>query len=230
MTRLFMSFFKCLYMFQKILFLALLTSLSFQFSIAQKTKEPIKVVQFSGMVFHEEGGNPVPLPYTNVAVMGTSRGAAADMDGFFSFVALAGETIVFSRIGFQTVEIKIPDTLVSDQYKWIQIMTEDNIILPEAIIMPWPSREHFKQEFLAIDISNELRENAQANLADEKLKEIRYSVPVDGRETTSLVIKQQATDYVYTGQMKPQNIFNPIAWKKFIDAWRRGDYKKKENK
>ena len=86
------------------------TSLSFQFSIAQKTKEPIKVVQFSGMVFHEEGGNPVPLPYTNVAVMGTSRGAAADMDGFFSFVALAGETIVFSRIGFQPVEIKIPDT------------------------------------------------------------------------------------------------------------------------
>jgi CarboxypepD_reg-like domain len=217
-------------MFQKILFLALLTSLSFQFSIAQKTKEPIKVVQFSGMVFHEEGGNPVPLPYTNVAVMGTSRGAAADMDGFFSFVALAGETIVFSRIGFRTVEIKIPDTLVSDQYKWIQIMTEDNIILPEAIIMPWPSKEHFKQEFLAIDISNELRENAQANLADEKMKEIRYSVPADGRETTSLVVKQQATDYVYTGQMKPQNIFNPIAWKKFIDAWRRGDFKKKENK
>ena len=62
------------------------------------------------------------------------------------------------------------------------------------------------------------------------MKEIRYSVPVDGRETTSLVIKQQATDYVYTGQMKPQNIFNPLAWKKFIDAWRRGDYKKKENK
>ncbi len=217
-------------MYKKILFLVLLTSFSFQFSFAQKTKEPIKVVQFSGMVFHEEDGNPVPLPYTNVAVMGTSRGAAADMDGFFSFVALAGETIVFSRIGFKTVEIKIPDTLVSDQYKWIQIMTEDNIILPEAIIMPWPSKEHFKQEFLAIDISNELRENAQANLADEKLKEIRYSVPVDGRETTSLVIKQQATDYVYTGQMKPQNIFNPIAWKKFIDAWRRGDYKKKENK
>ena len=69
-----------------------------------------------------------------------------------------------------------------------------------------------------------------ANLADEKLKEIRYSVPVDGRETSSLVIKQQARDYIYTGQMKPQNIFNPIAWKNFIDAWRRGDFKKKEKK
>lgn len=183
------------------------------------------------MVFYEdEQGNPAPLPYTNVAVMGTSRGAAADIDGFFSFVALAGETIVFSRIGYKTVEIKLPDTLTSTKYKWIQIMTEDNILLPEAIIMPWPSKEYFKQEFLAIDISDELRENAQANLAEEKMKEIRYSVPVDGRETTSLVIKQQATDYVYTGQTKPQQIFNPISWKKFIDAWRRGDFKKKQSK
>ncbi len=203
------------------------------FSIAGYGQQdgPIKVIEFSGMVFYEdEQGNPAPLPYTNVAVMGTNRGASADIDGFFSFVALAGETIVFSRIGYKTVEIKLPDTLTSTKYKWIQIMTEDNILLPEAIIMPWPSREYFKQEFLAIDISDELRENAQANLAEEKMKEIRYSVPVDGRETTSLVIKQQATDYVYTGQIKPQQIFNPISWKKFIDAWRRGDFKKKQSK
>jgi hypothetical protein len=200
-------------------------------AFSQQQDSPVKVVEFSGMVFYEdEQGNPAPLPYTNVAVMGTSRGAAADIDGFFSFVALAGETIVFSRIGYKTVEIKLPDTLTSTKYKWIQIMTEDNILLPEAIIMPWPSKEYFKQEFLAIDISDELRENAQANLAEEKMKEIRYSVPVDGRETTSLVIKQQATEYVYTGQTKPQQIFNPISWKKFIDAWRRGDFKKKQSK
>jgi hypothetical protein len=200
-------------------------------AFSQQQDAPVKVIEFSGMVFYEdEQGNPAPLPYTNVAVMGTNRGAAADIDGFFSFIALAGETIVFSRIGYKTVEIKLPDTLTSTKYKWIQIMTEDNILLPEAIIMPWPSKEYFKQEFLAIDISDELRENAQANLAEEKMKEIRYSVPVDGRETTSLVIKQQATDYVYTGQTKPQQIYNPISWKKFIDAWRRGDFKKKQSK
>lgn len=198
---------------------------------AQRKEEPVKVIEFSGMVFEEgENGAPVPLPYTNIAVKGTSRGASADNDGFFSFVALAGETIVFSRIGYKTVEIKVPDTLKSSQYKWIQIMTEDNILLPEAVIFPWPSKEHFKQEFLEIDISNELRENAQANLAEEKMRELRYSVPVDGKEASSMTIRQQANDYVYTGQIKPQNIFNPLAWKKFIDAWRRGDFKKKDKK
>jgi hypothetical protein len=42
----------------------------------------------------------------------------------------------------------------------MQPMSEDNILLPEAVIFPWPSKEHFKQEFLEIDITNELRENA----------------------------------------------------------------------
>ncbi len=200
-------------------------------AMAQQKDDHAKVIEFTGMVFYEdESGRPAPLPYTNVAVKGTSRGAASDYDGFFSFVALAGETIVFSRIGYKTVEIVIPDTLHSTKYKWIQIMTEDNILLPEAIIMPWPSKEHFKQEFLEIDISNELRENALANLAEEKMKEIRYTVPADGRESSSIVLKQQATEYVYTGQVKPQNIFNPLAWKKFIEAWKRGDFKKKDKK
>ncbi|MBK8624882.1 MAG: hypothetical protein IPN86_04790 [Saprospiraceae bacterium] len=50
--------------------------------------------------------------------------------------------------------------------------------------MPWRQVKHFKQEFLAIDISNGLRENAiNGQSYDEKMKEIRYSLPVDGRET-----------------------------------------------
>ena len=204
--------------------------LGYGFLKAQKKDEPIKVIEFSGKIVYDNNGNPEPLAYTNVAVKGTNRGTFTEYDGFFSLVALAGEIVVFSRIGYKTVEIKIPEVLTSDRYTWVQIMTVDDYVLPEAIIRPLPSKEHFKQEFLAIDISNELRENAMANLADEKLKEIRYSVPVDGRETSSLVIKQQARDYIYTGQMKPQNIFNPIAWKNFIDAWRRGDFKKKEKK
>lgn len=209
--------------------LSLAVMLIFVSSGFGQIKDQPKVVQFSGMVFYEdEEGSPAPLPYTNIKVKGTSRGSSADVDGFFSFVALLGEKIEFTRIGFQPVEITIPDTLKSDTYKWIQIMTEDEYILPEAIIMPWPSKDHFKQEFLAIDITDELQEHAMENLADEKLRELRYNMPIDGKEATSMVIRQQARDYIYTGQTKPQNIFNPLAWKKFIDAWRRGDFKKKK--
>jgi len=30
------------------------------------------------------------------------------------------------------------------------------------------------------------------------------------------------------GQVPPQNIFNPIAWAEFIQAWKRGDFKRKD--
>lgn len=191
-------------------------------------KDPITVIEFSGMIFTEgDDGSPMPLPYTTVSVKGTSRGAYSDMDGYFAFVALAGETVVFSRIGYKTVEIVVPDTLSSNHYKWLQIMSADDYLLPEVIIFPWPSKEHFKQEFFALDISNEIRQKAQENLAADAMKEMRHNTPADGKEAGSIVLRQQATEYVYTGQIKPQNIFSPLAWKKFIDAWRRGDFKKK---
>ncbi|MCZ2100482.1 MAG: carboxypeptidase-like regulatory domain-containing protein [Chitinophagales bacterium] len=197
--------------------------------LGQTKDEQVKVVEFSGkVVYEDQNGDPAPLPYTNVVVVGTNRGTYTDFDGFFTLVALPGELVEFSRIGYQTVEIKIPENLITDRYTWVQIMTENEYILPEAIIMPWPSKEHFKHEFLAIDISNELRDRAMANLAEERMRELRDHMPADGREASAMVIREQARNYIYTGQTKPMNIFNPIAWKNFVEAWRRGDFKRKK--
>jgi hypothetical protein len=189
------------------------------------------IVQFSGkVVTPDSNGDVAPLPYTTIAIKGTSRGAIADYDGFFSIVAIKGESVVFSRLGYTDVEIVIPDTLSSNYYSWIQVMSEDDYWLDQVVIYPWPSKEHFKQEFLAIDISNELKEKAEANLAENVLKELRYSVPADGREAGNIFIRQQAEEYKYIGQIKPQRIFDVMAWKRFIEAWKRGDFKKKKPK
>jgi len=178
----------------------------------------------------EEAGGIIFLPYTNVSVEGTSRGTITETDGFFSIVAVKGETIVFSRIGYETAKLAIPDTLTSDYYSVVQPLTQDTILLPEAVIYPWPSREHFKEEFLAMDVTDELREQAEENLDAETLVELRRNLPTDGREATSFVLAENASKAYYYGQLKPQNILNPLAWKKFIDAWKRGDFKKKDKK
>jgi len=198
---------------------------------AQRDYVPKDVIQFTGKVVTEgEDGEIVPLSYVNVAVEGTTRGALSEYDGYFSFVALKGEKVIFSRIGFKSVEYIIPDTLNGDFYSWIQIMSTDNVLLPEVVIYPWPSREHFKQDLLAMDVSSELKENARQNMAAEVLKEMRYTVPADGRETSSYAFKQIANQAVYTGQFRPQKIFDVFAWKQFIQAWKRGDFKNKEKK
>ena len=198
---------------------------------AQKKREYLQddVIQFTGkVVTADQNGEIVPLPYVNVSVEGTSRGAIAEYDGYFSFVALKGETIVFSRVGYRTVSFVIPDTMNNNYYSWIQIMSQDDILLDEVVIYPWPDKDYFKQEFFAIDISDELRAKAEENLAQEVLTQMRYTVPVDGREASNLYIRQKAAEFKYSGQIKPQRIFDVMAWKSFIEAWKRGDFKRKD--
>jgi hypothetical protein len=40
-------------------------------------------------------------------------------------------------------------------------------------------------------------------------------------------MRQASQKLYYSGQIAPQNIFNPFAWSEFIKAWKRGDFKKK---
>ena len=184
------------------------------------------VIQFSGIVVTADEDNLIiPLPYTNVAIKGSTRGASSDLNGFFSFAALQGEVVTLSRLGYKTVEYTIPDTLHSNLYSIVQIMSEDTLLLPETVIFPWPSRKHFEIEFLALDVSDVQREAAKENMSPELLAELRQNMQVDGTEVGRMVIAQQAADFRYEGQFKPQRIFDPLAWKQFIEAWKNGDFK-----
>lgn len=194
----------------------------------QQKDDSIRVVQFSGLVVTDQGGDVVPLPYTNIGVKGTSRGTVSEINGFFSLVGRVGETIVFTHLGYQKVEFEIPDTISSNMYSFIQIMSQDSILLPEAVIYPWPSREFFEIEFLAIDVSDEMQERAKQNLAKNALSKLREAVPADGGESTNYYLKEQAAASYYEGQFRPQKIFDLAAWAKFIEAWKRGDFKKKK--
>ncbi len=203
--------------------------LSIFVSLGLAAQEEKKVIQFSGVVVTEnDSGEIAPLPYTNVSILNTSRGTITEIDGFFSLVAQVGDTIVFSRVGFDPVKKAIPVDLDKSFYSWYQVMSRGNILLPEAVIYPWPSREHYKLEFLALDVDQEMRKFAEANLAQKLLEEMRTVVPSDGTEAFDYVMQKQITEYQYSGQYKPQNIFNPAAWAQFIKAWKRGDFKRKK--
>ena len=189
-----------------------------------------RLVQFSGMVLDGSDEQLYPVPYTNILVKDKGRGTYSDLRGFFSIVVEKGDVIVFSAIGYKTVEYKIPEDLEDDRYSIVQLMTQDAINLPETVVFPWPSREHFKLEFLAMDVTPELQERAAKNLANETLRRMRNDVSVDGNEHADYYLRQQAREYYYIGQQPPMNIFNPVAWKKFFDSWKNGDFKRKDDK
>ncbi len=214
---------------QFILFFALILGTA-AFLQAQDTTEEQQLVQFSGMVLDGSTDELIPVPYTNILVQSKGRGTYSDFNGFFSIVVEAGDTVVFSAVGYQTVEFVIPTDLEDNRYSLVQLMTQDTYNLPETVVFPWPSRDHFRLEFLAMDVTPELRERAAENLASETLDQLRRVVPRDGPENASYYLRQQSREYYYIGQRPPMNIFSPIAWKQFFDAWKRGDFKKNKKK
>ena len=216
--------------FRNLFFLVLLFFVVTQLSGQRLKRDSIHVVQFSGLVVTEDTQGELEfLPYTNIAVKGTARGTVSDLGGYFSLPARVGETVVFSHLGYETVEFTIPDTLRNNFYSFIQIMTQDSVLLPMAVIRPWPSKEFFEIEFLAIDVSDEMRERAKENLAEEALASMRDAVPGDGFEAGNIYLREQAAKTYYDGQLRPQKIFDLAAWAKFIEAWKRGDFKKKKD-
>ena len=191
---------------------------------AQRTVLDTNLVQFSGMVLDGTTAELIPVPFTNIAVKGKARGTYTDFNGFFSIVVEKGDVMEFTAVGYKTVEFQIPRDLKDSRYSLVQLMTQDAINLPETVVFPWPSREHFKLEFLAMDVTSEMEERALRNVANEAMEKMRYSVPSVGAEHANYYLRQQARSYYYIGQVPPMNIYNPVAWKQLFDAWKNGDF------
>lgn len=214
----------------KVLFFGFLAFFTLTSNLQAQEEADNNLVQFSGMVLDGTTDELLPVPYTNILVVGKGRGTYSEFSGFFSLVVEKGDTVRFSAIGFKTTDYFVSDTLTDNRYSLVQLLTRDDINLPEAVVFPWPSREHFKLEFLAMDVSNEMQQRASANVAEEALSRMRSEVRADGNENADYYLRQQARKNYYIGQTPPMNIFNPIAWKQFFDTWKAGGYKKEGKK
>lgn len=189
------------------------------------------LVQFSGVVVTADSLRPVP--FTNISILNSGRGTTSDYWGFFSIVVHKSDLISFSATGYKSGVFRIPDTLSDDRYSLIQVMSSDTIMLTETVIYPWPSKEQFRRAFLTLEIPDDDIEIAKRNLAYMEMREIygrnydpeRYGY-TPGQSYRNYM-STQADKLYYNGQTMPNNLLNPIAWAKFIKAWKRGDFKKK---
>lgn len=190
-------------------------------SYAQPGDEDL--IQFSGVVITGDSLNPVP--FTNVLVEQTGRGTMTDYYGYFSFVAQKGDSILFSAVGYKRNRFIIPDTLTENKYSLIQIMNSDTVQLQETIVYPWPTREQFKEAFLAMEVPETDYDRAQKNLYQADMIARMDAAMPSGGETFKYSMQEYQQQIYYAGQAPPMNIFNPVAWGEFIQAWKRGDFK-----
>jgi len=196
------------------------------FAQVKQVKEK-KLIQFSGVVV--TGDSLDPVPFANVIIKGTRKGAVSDRSGFFSFVAEAGDMIEFSALGYKPSMYIVPDSLKLSRYSWIQVLNTDTIFLTEAVIVPWPTLEQFKKAFVETKIPNDDMQRAEKNLALAEMRERAMNLPMDGAMNFRNYVDQQIFKNYYRGQYMPNNLLNPFAWAQFIKAWKEGKFKKTDD-
>ncbi len=118
---------------KNLIFITLFTLCNFAFSQNKGT--------VSGKLTDKEM-NGEALPFANVFIKGTTIGATTDMDGHYSLNVPAGnQTIVFSFIGYQTIEkeiiVKAGETLVINQ----ELGANEGVTLDEVQIKATVSKE-----------------------------------------------------------------------------------------
>lgn len=183
------------------------------------------VIQLYGVIMTADSLRGIPS--ASVVVEGKGRGTISNNDGVFSIAVLKGDKIRFSYIGFKDKEIEIPTNLTDNQYSVIQLLISDTAYLPATILRPRPTREQFERDFINNIIPDDYYEIARKNTDEASRRALLATLPADGREAVNNQLRQQASKYYYAGQVAPMNILNPFAWADFIQAWKRGDFKKK---
>jgi hypothetical protein len=212
---------------KKSLLLILVCSFFFvQRSQAQFETVKDSVVQIFGIVMRADSLEGIPS--VSVTIRGSNRGTITNNQGVFSIVVLKGDVIEFTHVSYKPKTVTVPRNLEGNQYSIVQLMVEDTFYLPATIIRPRPTPQQFARDFVNTKVPDDDIEIARQNNDAAKRRVLIMSTPADGGEIQTLQMKNIATKATYTGQVPPMNIFNPAAWSEFIQAWKRGDYKKKK--
>jgi hypothetical protein len=213
----------------------IVTGLLFLFSIAAigQNKSNEDLVQLSGVV--ATGDTLAPIPYCNIFIGNRGFGTVTDFDGFFSIVVAKGDSILFSHQGFKSEYFVVPDTLEKKHYSLIQILMSDTNMLPAVDLFPWPSKEQFKEYFLAMEVPMDDLDRAQRNLAMATIREQAAMMGYDANEMGRFMIENYNQQYYNAGRFYGNNggqailmsLSNPFAWAEFFRALNRGDFKRK---
>jgi len=183
-----------------------------------------RLVQFSGVVV--TGDSLEPVPFTSILTKGSYRGTISDVYGYFSFVAQAGDTVEFAAVGFKRGNYIIPDSLKESKYSMIHVLTPDTVLLRPLDVYPWPSKEQFREAFLALNVSDDEYQRVLKHLNSAEAIQRMENLPPDA----GLAAHYQASldnTRIYNQGMAPSiNLFNPIAWAQFVQAWKAGSFKK----
>lgn len=194
-------------------------------SVQAQEETDARIVQINGVTITADSLRAVPG--TTVTVRNKYRGVSSSDLGVFSIVCYKGDTLEFTAIGYRAKTYVVPAHIKGQYFSMIQLMVQDTFYLPETIVKPLPSREQFDYAFKHWQIPDDQYEVARKNTDALMLRAMAFTMSRDGRENQAVYQQAMAQQAIYYGQAYPMKIFSPTSWAEFFEAWKRGDYRKK---
>jgi len=175
-----------------------------------------KLVQFSGVI-HNADTNVV-VPYVTVTNLSFNRQTfTANHQGYFSFVAHEGDTILFSSVGYRSTQVVIPK-VQEDKYTAMVNMTAEIKELPLVTPYPWASIDEFNMAFMSLEIADDDIVVAKKNLSPESLAALAAVTPRSAEEIQNFSATQNHIGLTNkaVNQKMANPLLSPFAWGNLI--------------
>lgn len=186
-----------------------------------------RFVEISGIVLSSETAQPVPNAV--ISVLHQNRGVVSNESGIYSLVCQPGDTLEFASVGYRKSRFTLPADYQGKYYNQVQLMTQDTFYLPETIVHALPTGNAFVYAFKYWPVIPTPEDRALARFNKNEVNMLRATLPMNGAENQSYSQQQQAIQGQYYGQMRNGiGVLSPLKWAEFFDAWKRGDFRKKQ--
>ena len=194
--------------------------------------QEVKPIQLHGIVVSNDSLKQL-LPNVQILVKSRGQMTISDLNGFFSLVAMPGDTLFFQHIGFKLQKFWVADTLNGDEFLSRVVLEWDTEILDPVIVYPWPSKDNFKEEFLAMEVQTNEMDIAHRNLALDQLRQRAVAMGYDAAEMQDYLITIQNQQLYNKGRIYGNGmnatgasailgaLSNPFAWQQLFQSLRR---------
>jgi hypothetical protein len=185
-----------------------------------------EVMQMSGIIV--DGDSSFGVPGVHVYIPSAGMGTVSNQVGLFALPTMAGDTVIFSAVGYKKQRLIVPAKNEKGFTVLIDLKT-DTTFLPMVEVFPYPTEELFKEAFLALEMPKDQRqENMERNLNQQALNRMSAALPMDGGSNHRYYMNQQSNAISNQFFSPTFSLLNPFAWGEFIKSVKRGDLKKKD--
>ena len=177
---------------------------------------------FTGAIMDQEELSP--LPYAHYRVNNKKAGTS-NAFGRFSFWVNAGDTIQYSYVGYQNVQVVVSDSLNQDSYLFGVFMAKDTVSLQEVLILP--RFGDFREAFINAKVNTPEYVRAKNNVNSATYEALtKRPDKMDAKANTDLLIKQHVVENEHK-VMVPQDMVVGVSTLRTLPEVKRLQRKKK---